>query len=85
MPLSTLLHKEEHQQVRNTLVFQMLREVRGLVFHAQTKQILSRPLHKFFNLNEMPETSIDRVSTLLANQQLEQFEVLEKMDGMMIG
>ena len=62
--------------------FRILREVRGLVFDAKTKQIKCRPLHKFFNLNEMKETKLEYVAQLYKS---EKFHVLEKLDGMMIG
>ena len=55
----------------------ILRECRGITFDAQG-QVISRPFHKFFNINEREET-------LLQNIDLSKgYEVLEKLDGAMI-
>ena len=32
------------------------REFRGIAFDVETGSVLSRPFHKFFNMNERPET-----------------------------
>lgn len=37
------------------------RECRGIIFCSKTGKILSRPYHKFFNLNERLETQIDNI------------------------
>jgi RNA ligase len=52
------------------------RECRGLIFDVDGN-LISRPYHKFFNLNERKETHIDTVGFDLHT-------VLEKMDGSMI-
>lgn len=52
------------------------RECRGLTFDSQGK-LIRRPFHKFFNVNEKPETSIDMFS-------LDSFMALDKLDGSMI-
>ena len=52
------------------------RECRGIIFDNQTGDILRRPYHKFFNVNERPET-----------QDVPLYEdhiILEKLDGSMI-
>ncbi len=56
----------------------LLRECRGITFCADTGKVLSRKYHKFFNLNERPET-------LAAVVDMTQPHVLlEKLDGSMI-
>jgi len=55
----------------------LLRDLRGLIFDEHGK-IISRPLHKFFNMNEMVEHHYD-------NLPWDQgFEVIEKLDGSMV-
>lgn len=54
------------------------RECRGLVFAEGTGEIVSRPFHKFFNVNERAETSIDKISLSVPHR------VLTKLDGSMI-
>jgi tRNA splicing ligase len=53
----------------------MRRECRGLVFDNVTGELLSRPYHKFFNVNEKPETHVNKVN--LATPHV----ILEKLDG----
>lgn len=57
--------------------YAILRECRGLTFHKDGR-ILARKFHKFFNVNEKPETQINVVDWS------EPHRVLEKMDGSMI-
>ena len=54
------------------------RECRGIIFDAETGDILRRPFHKFFNLNEREDTSIENVDFLFSHA------VLDKLDGSMI-
>lgn len=54
------------------------KECRGIIFDAATGALLARRLHKFFNLNERPESSIDAVDLS------EPHVILEKLDGSMI-
>lgn len=56
----------------------ILRECRGLVFDSKTGIIVSRRLHKFFNLNEKRECDADKVD--LSKPHV----VLDKVDGSMI-
>lgn len=56
----------------------ILRECRGLVFCNKTGEILSRPYHKFFNLNEREETQKHNIDWG------KNFSVLDKLDGSMI-
>jgi RNA ligase len=53
------------------------RECRGLIF-SKDGQLISRPYHKFFNVNERDETQIDRID--LGQPHV----ILEKLDGSMI-
>lgn len=54
----------------------VMREFRGLIFDAVTGELIRRPFHKFFNLNERAET---RDIDFSANH-----DILEKLDGSMI-
>ncbi|MBY6243250.1 RNA ligase [Methylosinus sp. Sm6] len=56
----------------------LARELRGLTFHAETGELLSRPYQKFFNAGEREETLA--MNLPLADSHL----VLEKLDGSMI-
>jgi RNA ligase len=65
------------------------REIRGLVFDKQTGNIVSRSVHKFFNVNEREESSIRRIDELIQQLQKEDdsipaFHVLEKLDGSLV-
>lgn len=51
------------------------RQARGLILHEPTSAVVARPFPKFFNLNELPETSED---TLPWDDP---FEVSMKVDG----
>ena len=61
--------------------YKILREIRGIVFDTVTGKIMSRPLHKFFNIGESEETKLSRI---IEKQGGEKFVLLEKMDGQMI-
>lgn len=54
------------------------RELRGIIFDAKTGDIIRRPFHKFFNVNEREETQ-DHVVDLSRPHA-----ILEKLDGSMI-
>jgi RNA ligase len=54
------------------------RECRGIIFDSETGDIIRRPFHKFFNVNEREETQ-DHVIDLLRPHA-----ILEKLDGSMI-
>jgi RNA ligase len=54
------------------------RELRGIVFDTATGDIIRRPFHKFFNVNEREETQ-DHVVDLSRDHY-----ILEKLDGSMI-
>ena len=54
------------------------RECRGIIFDTATGEIIRRPFHKFFNVNEREETQ-DHVVDLSQDHR-----ILEKLDGSMI-
>ena len=58
-----------------------LREARSLVFNLRTEEMVLTPFRKFFNLNEVWETSTEVVEMKIKYCKL--FEVSEKMDGSM--
>jgi len=49
-------------------------EARGIIFNTLTGQIVCRPMSKFFNLGERPDTSIERLPDC-------SYIVYEKLDG----
>lgn len=54
------------------------RECRGLIFDKATGNIIRRPLHKFFNLNEREETNVKQIDWETKHY------VLDKLDGSQI-
>ena len=54
------------------------RELRGIIFDSETGDIIRRPFHKFFNVNEREETLDRRVDLSRPHA------ILEKLDGSMI-
>ena len=58
-----------------------LREARSLVFNLRTEEMVLTPFRKFFNLNEVWETSTEVVEVKIKYCKI--FEVSEKMDGSM--
>jgi hypothetical protein len=56
------------------------RELRGLVFNCTSGELVARSMHKFFNLNEREESSIDYVQKLVKEKELK-VVVMEKLDG----
>jgi len=56
----------------------VLRECRGLVFETATGRILSRPLHKIFNIGQIAETELGEIDVSAGHV------VLNKLDGSMI-
>lgn len=55
----------------------ILRECRGLTF-MKDGRIVARKFHKFFNVNEKPETQLDKIDWSVPHV------ILEKLDGSMI-
>lgn len=54
------------------------RECRGIAFDAVSGKIVSRPLHKFFNVNERPDVTVDLLG------DVREHVVIEKLDGSMV-
>jgi len=54
------------------------RECRGIAFNQETGEIIRRPFHKFFNINEREETRIENIDIQ------ESHRVVHKYDGSMI-
>jgi RNA ligase len=67
----------DHYEVEN-LHARLRRELRGIIFDTATGDILRRPFHKFFNVNEREETQ-DHVVDMSRDHG-----ILEKLDGSMI-
>lgn len=57
-------------------LYRLRRECRGIIFDSETGLLLRRPWHKFFNINERPETSNIDMS--------QEHVMLDKLDGSMI-
>ncbi|TCK03985.1 RNA ligase [Phorcysia thermohydrogeniphila] len=53
------------------------RELRGITFNRLTGEVVSRPFHKFFNLNEIEESKEERLKG-------KEFIFREKLDGTMV-
>ena len=58
------------------------REMRGLCIDVLNDEIVLLPFPKFFNINELEETSIDVVKEKIKNAKT--FEITNKMDGSML-
>ena len=54
------------------------REARGICFHKGNGEVVGRPLHKFFNVNERESTRVENVGWNRAHR------VMDKRDGSMI-
>lgn len=54
------------------------RECRGIIFDSETGDILRRPYHKFFNINERAETLASQINLSKSHA------ILDKLDGSMI-
>ena len=63
------------EDVKHTMI---RRELRGIKFRADNRRLLARAWHKFFNLNERPETQADQVDWSAKHI------ALEKLDGSMV-
>ena len=67
----------DHYEVEN-LHARLRRECRGIIFDTATGDIIRRPFHKFFNVNEREETQGHVVNLS------QEHRILEKLDGSMI-
>jgi RNA ligase len=74
---SDLRANHDHYEIEN-LHARLRRECRGIIFDTTTGEIIRRPFHKFFNVNEREETQ-DYVIDLSRPHA-----ILEKLDGSMI-
>ena len=62
------------------------RECRGLLVCSRTGRVIARRFHKFFNVHELQETSIENMENIFA-QELEKgniLEVTDKLDGSLV-
>lgn len=73
-----IVHGSSEDEVfnRNASIY---RELRGIKFHPETGEVLARPFHKFFNLNERADMNVSR-EYFLNNDHV----ILEKLDGSMV-
>jgi RNA ligase len=55
------------------------RECRGITFDSVTGKVICRPLHKFFNINERPDTHYDQLPSVDHIVRM-----MDKMDGSML-
>jgi predicted kinase len=55
----------------------VLRELRGLIVSSVTGKVLSRRFHKFFNIGEVPESSLDNIN-------VENCLIYDKIDGSLV-
>lgn len=55
------------------------REARGLVIDLKNEEIVNCPFKKFFNINEIPETSLENIMKRIKKASL--FEITDKLDG----
>lgn len=67
------------QHVGSNFLAIMRRECRGIAFDKKTGEVIRRPPHKFFNLNEREETQLNNIDTTE-----EPIRFYEKLDGSMI-
>lgn len=66
------------QRAERSLNNALRRECRGMIFDNATGAILRRPFHKFFNLNQIDETHINKIDLTQPH------DIIEKLDGSMI-
>ena len=66
------------QRAERSLNNALRRECRGMIFDNATGAILRRPYHKFFNLNQIDETHINKIDLTQPH------DIIEKLDGSMI-
>lgn len=48
-------------QKQNTFNSDLARECRGITFNYETGEVIARPFHKFFNINEREDTQVDKI------------------------
>lgn len=67
-----------HYASKNDELYAIRRECRGITFCNKTGQVISRKFHKFFNVQERSETSLQHIDLSLGHK------ILTKLDGSMI-
>lgn len=65
-------------RAERSLHAKLRRECRGIIFDNETGDIIRRPFHKFFNVNERDETQESRIDLSRGHV------ILDKLDGSMI-
>jgi RNA ligase len=70
-------HPNEAQDEKQARLFHVRRECRGLIFD-HNGNILARRFHKFFNINELPETEEHKIDI---NRP---YFIIEKVDGCLV-
>lgn len=66
----------------NSLRDSVVQEFRGITFCSKTGKLLRRPLHKFFNLNEIPSTF--ELNFKNGTYNYNDYMAMDKVDGSMI-
>jgi RNA ligase len=79
-PDVTVEHYQIHSSTEALMSYfaAIRRECRGIIFDSVTGDIIRRPFHKFFNVNERDETQDHRIDLSRDHR------ILEKLDGSMI-
>ncbi|KAL9648353.1 hypothetical protein ABK040_001932 [Willaertia magna] len=74
---------KEEETLNKKLIenYKIRREIRGLVFEKYSGKLISRSLHKFFNINENEESSLNYLENKF---NVNDFIFLEKLDGSMV-
>jgi len=75
---STFPDPETAENEKQKYLYQVRRECRGIGFDAKTGKIVTRKFHKFFNINEKPESALENINFDRP------FTVIEKLDGSLI-
>lgn len=73
------MHETFHMEGPDDVMGAIRRECRGLIFYPDGT-LMSRPFHKFFNINEREETQQHVIVPMLSGDHV----IMEKMDGSMI-
>ena len=69
-----ILYKYSKKCVYDKNWNEFTRKARGIIFDKKTGKVIARPFEKFFNIDEMPETTIE-------NLPKEKYKVYDKLDG----
>eukprot|EP01133_Synstelium_polycarpum_P013703 gene13703-16152_t len=66
------------EDAKTSFLLKVRRECRGIIFEVDTGLLVCRKFHKFFNINEMEETSQDNIDIHKSHI------IMEKLDGSLI-